>query len=128
MEQNFRIAHQMLLATACQLCCIWTTSLNSTKQPCRCNQGRDLFYWKLDYWDLYCICLQSSPGFGCNIFDKQHMHTPQDARDQVMSCITFLSLLKKVHLMGATFPNEVTPHRRADLGGPRKAELDRNPH
>lgn len=127
MEQNFRRAHQTFLATTCQLCCTWTTSLNSIKQPCRCNQGRDLFYWDLHYWDLYCVCLQSSPGFGFNIYDKQHMHTPQDARDQVTSCIT-LFFFKKVHLAGTAFPNEVTPCRCADFRRPRKAELDGNPN
>lgn len=128
MEQNFRKAHQMLLATTCQLCCIGPMSLNSIKQPCRCNHGWDLFYWDLNYWVLYCICLQSSPGFEFNdVFHKTYMHTPQDARDQVLSCITFF-LFKKVHLMGATFPNEVTPCMCADFGRPRKAELDGNPN
>lgn len=88
MEQIFRRAHEMLLATTCQLCCTLTTSLNSIKRPCSCKQGRHPG-WDLNNWDLYCIYLQSRPGFGFGTFYKQHIHTPQDARPQVISCIFF---------------------------------------
>lgn len=94
MEQNLWRAHQMLLATTCQLCCTWTTSLNSIKQPCSCKHSRHPG-WDLNNWDLYCICLQSSPGFGFSIFYNQQMHIPQDARVQLISCIPFFP----VHLM-----------------------------
>lgn len=122
MEQNFRRAHQMLLATTCQLCCTWKTSLNAIKQPCRCNQGRDLFYW-----NSYSVCLQSSSGFGFNSIHKLLTHTPQDATNQVMTSITFC-FFKKVHLMGTAFSNKVTPWRCADFCRPRKAELGGNPN
>lgn len=57
MEQDFRRAHQMLLAIICQLCCTWTTSLNSIRQPCSCKQGRHPG-WDLSNWDSYCFYLQ----------------------------------------------------------------------